>query len=538
MPSHPSKSEALALRGWRGGALLALIVLACGVRIIWLDASVWTDEAWVINASTAPSLQQAIYYHYWAQTTPPLLIVGLRTAGALGGFNELTFRLIPLLSGCMGVLLVGLTLWRWFAFPVVFAGTGLLAANYWAIKYAQQTKQYSIDLFLSALLLWIVSGGESEGWTKRRWIVLTLTAAVGIFASYTLVFGAGLVAAVFLLDRVRSRADSRSKISWPLGLGTGMTLAAAAASCYWFFVIPSQDARMARDWQNSQLGSYSVASVPSLVSESIGNLLLPNVSQPAKFVGLTLVLFALAGMAFAVRDCLAGRTSGRVSAAAIAPLVLAAAASFAGSYPLLNYPRVVLWSLPFWVLLVCAGVNPLYERLVQQLAAPGRRRLEAVSVCGVLLGCIGAVYLFDRYRGPQEQVREAMLILQDLRNADESIYVHGGVGEQFLFYKRALQWGPGPYHLGAVGWSCCHLNTRERAAAPHADSIREDLKALLDRRDEGRTWILRPRPAGGHWSQVLSPSRIDSEGAMEALGYRLERRWDLGQTALESYIER
>src|SRR5262245_66335876 len=49
--------------------LCGLLVAGVITRVHLLDRSLWLDEAWVANSIRAASLQQAIYYDDWLQTT-------------------------------------------------------------------------------------------------------------------------------------------------------------------------------------------------------------------------------------------------------------------------------------------------------------------------------------------------------------------------------------------------------------------------------------------------------------------------------------
>src|SRR5262249_146276 len=84
-----------------GGLFLAGVI----TRIQFLDRSLWLDEAWVANSIRAASLQQAIYYDDWLQTTPPLFIALSRLVTTVVGTSNLAFRPLPPFSAPVSLLL-------------------------------------------------------------------------------------------------------------------------------------------------------------------------------------------------------------------------------------------------------------------------------------------------------------------------------------------------------------------------------------------------------------------------------------------------
>jgi hypothetical protein len=133
-----------------------LIALTIPARLVWMHLSLWLDEAWVANAVLQPSLKQMIYYPHWVQSTPVLFLFLERLGTALFGVNEIAVRIIPWVGSLAAAFVFGSVLRMLFPVPLSLSLLALFSTNYWAIKYAQQTKQYGTDLFVAAVLVWLI----------------------------------------------------------------------------------------------------------------------------------------------------------------------------------------------------------------------------------------------------------------------------------------------------------------------------------------------------------------------------------------------
>jgi uncharacterized membrane protein len=116
----------------------------------------WLDEAWVANSIRAASLQQAIYYDHWLQTTPPLFIALSRLVTAVFGTSNVAFRALPALSGIVSVLLFSFLALRLLKPSFAIIAILLFVFSPRVILYSQSLKQYSTDVLSTiSLLCWI-----------------------------------------------------------------------------------------------------------------------------------------------------------------------------------------------------------------------------------------------------------------------------------------------------------------------------------------------------------------------------------------------
>src|SRR6185503_5885584 len=69
--------------------------------------------------------------------------------------HELTLRLLPLLAGCASLPLFALLLRQGLGKTGTFTALALFAASAPLVYYASEVKQYSSDVFIALLLLWL-----------------------------------------------------------------------------------------------------------------------------------------------------------------------------------------------------------------------------------------------------------------------------------------------------------------------------------------------------------------------------------------------
>ena len=90
-----------------------LIFVSLPARFARMNDSVWMDKAWVVNSVREPSLHNMFYTPTWTQPSPPLFLLLERGLVGILGNSEIAVRILPLIAGLAGLLLMGLTLRRW-----------------------------------------------------------------------------------------------------------------------------------------------------------------------------------------------------------------------------------------------------------------------------------------------------------------------------------------------------------------------------------------------------------------------------------------
>src|SRR3984885_11116573 len=185
---------------WTGELLVyaVLIVASLPARLSAMRASLWLDEAWVANSILSPSWKEMFYYPRWLQPTPPLFLTFARLLTKVLGPSEPALRLVPVLAGLMAIPVLAIALRKLFGPASALCGTSLVIVNFWAVKYAQQVKQFGADVFASALLVFLVAK-YCQRPDRRNFTLLVAGFVVMPFLSTTaFLMGPSVVAAIFL----------------------------------------------------------------------------------------------------------------------------------------------------------------------------------------------------------------------------------------------------------------------------------------------------------------------------------------------------
>src|SRR5262249_5750228 len=127
------------------------------------------------------------------QVAPLLFLWGELTSLRLLGPSELSMRLLPFLTG-MGSLILFWRLAQATLPPLARTiAVGFLAVAIWPVSMGAFTKPYTLDLFMSLLLIL-----PALHWLQRpqqpRWLILLMLATpLAIFSSYPVVFVGGAI---------------------------------------------------------------------------------------------------------------------------------------------------------------------------------------------------------------------------------------------------------------------------------------------------------------------------------------------------------
>ena len=506
-----------------------LLLLSLPARFARIQDSLWLDEAWVANSVLEPALRGMFFTKSWTQSSPPLFLLLERWTIGLLGLSEAAMRVIPVAAGLGGLALAALALRRWMPAPAALLGTALLCSNYYLVKYCQQAKQYGTDFFVSALLLALV-GRYLESGTRRNLAALMAAGAAGLFLSYTAVFWLGtLVLCVSI-----SRAPGAGRIQWGrMACSVGL-LGSALLLVYLVFIRENRTAELMKSLRSSYVDPlHPLISAERLIS-TIGTLL---TALPGAVSGIAGI--AAAGLAFyaslrAVSDWRAGDPRGPMIALAGAlPLACLLAAGTLGLYPVLEYPRMLLFALPCVALLLGRGAGLLLTAALRGRESQAGPRLAVFAACVATVVASQAVYI--RSPRPTEENRPALSFVKSSLKAGDLLYVHGGMYEQFRYYRTALDFQPERLYIGNVQWPCCATGDRAEAANPSAEHLADDLLEASRRARGHGLWLLLPDGSSGHWSAAFRGEIQSTPAFLAAGGCAPELRRRFGQTLVESY---
>ncbi|HEY7329507.1 MAG TPA: glycosyltransferase family 39 protein [Gemmataceae bacterium] len=194
-------------------ALLAIGVLWRLIRYL-LRFPIWDDEAFICLNFLELDYLGLMRELRNCQVAPLLFLWGELTSLRLFGASELSMRLVPFLAGMASLLL----LWRLAraALPPLaqMMAVAFLAVAIWPVSMGAFTKPYTLDLFMSLLLLLPVVRWLQHPEQSRWLILLSLATPLALFSSYPVVFVAGSISLALLTTAWRQ--GRKAQVLWVL----------------------------------------------------------------------------------------------------------------------------------------------------------------------------------------------------------------------------------------------------------------------------------------------------------------------------------
>ncbi len=424
--------------------LLALVAVGIAWRVAryLLCFPVWGDEAFnCLNLMgqdylglTGPLLCK--------QVGPLLFWWGELTALHQLGSSELALRLLPLLAGIGGLLLV----WRLAHLTLAplarTLAVGFLAVASWPVAMSTLIKPYSFDLCVAAGLLVL-----AVQWYQRpdrlRWLVLlTLAAPLAPLCSLPSVFVAGSVSLALLPTAWRQRgwAARGLFVAYNLLLGAGFLGA--------YFLSQAQmdhDTRLhaflLEYWAHGFPPAAPLAFLKWFVMIHTGRMMAYPLGGSGGLSALTFILFLVGLWQWRRR-----RQPGLL-VLWLGPFLLSFVAAVPRCYPYGGCCRLAQHQAPVVCLLAGAGAAALIARA--RSAVIRRRWVLAVGSLLVALGLAGTVRdAVHPYRGEGDRwVRDIVRQIRQRSRPGDRLVVLNPITTTDVVYVWELTRFPGP-----VGW--------------------------------------------------------------------------------------
>lgn len=481
-------------------------IAGCAIRLNLMALSLWEDEAWVANSVLSPSIRGMFYYPPWLQTSPPLFLFLLRISAAIFGRGEIALRLVPWLAGAASVVLIGIVLARLFPVALALLGTVFFVTNYWAVKYAQQAKQYSGELLVSTLFLFVLLNYLQHGQKQRTFWVLVLTGGLGVFLSYSAIFWfpvALLAIATFSSPTVPgSQGIDAAKQSFHIRLSRSLIALVAYIAGLGLldvlFVRPNRAPSLMNWWKDNFIGSGGLLSSIWRFLVCSCDLMAPQRFAWSRPLSFTLGLVTLAGLMRATVAAIRGDSRARnLLFVTGLPVLVALVVSAFRQYPLLTYPRMIIWMLPLCTVLLVYAAEPLWKLVAAKIGTPA-----SATVAGgiALFLCAFAIYfdLFVTARTNGQDPRSAVSYLKNNAERQDPLFVRALTTEQFTYYGESLHWAQ-PLYVGNTNLPCCLRN--RLVIQPHQAELgfAQDIHSFSELAAGKRAWFLLER---GEYQQM------------------------------------
>ena len=500
--------------------LTALLVVGAALRL-WqyaANTSLWLDEiALVQNIVERPLWDLLATPLAYAQSAPKGFLLAEKAAATFFGPNEYALRFFPLLCSLGALIvfrrvaervLVGL------AAPVALA---LFATATPLVFFAAQVKQYSTDVFVAVLLLWIALRlEETADLSRRRAVWAAVAGAAAAWFSQPAVFviaGLGLFLVVrawgsFHLDRASWRRVALVLAVWCVS-------AVGAVAAELATVSPQTSEYMHRFWADAMLPVNALRGREALwpvehLKDLFGARRAATLAYPAASLYLALTAFGLALLWRRRRDA---------ALFLILPIGLTLAAAAARQYPFAD--RLILFLLPGFFLAIAETIEGARERVA---------KLSPILGVAALLALAGPA-LYRTAPPPVHRIQDlkpALFYMQARRRPGDVVYVYYRGGPSVTFYGARYGLRPDDYVSGG-----CHLEDTRRYME-EVDRFRGHARVWLVAADisRGRSPtddLVRYLDAiGARLDSLTVPSRAPSEWDVVPAGVFL---YDLSDTA-------
>lgn len=170
-------------------SLILLFGIIIRIKAFLIERSLWHDECSLAINILHKNVFQFLGPLEHFQCAPPIFMSATKVLTQIFKPNEYTFRLIPFLAG-----ISSLPLFFWLTTKIFkrqftqIIATILIAVNYNLIYYAQEFKQYSLDVFCTILLTLILPQKNLINFSNKNLILIGLLFALFPLISFPTIF--------------------------------------------------------------------------------------------------------------------------------------------------------------------------------------------------------------------------------------------------------------------------------------------------------------------------------------------------------------
>lgn len=338
----------------------------------------------------------------------------------LGNYDYI-LRLFPLISGVLAVYLIyRIVSQPFFDLAALFAFL-MFALNYWLVSFSSVFKQYSSDVTVTLLLIYLSIRCLEEKPHVRDLLWLGVAGSVSIWISHVAVFilpGIGLTLAL-------EKFIQKKRISFPWLLSLGAVWLMSFGIDYFFILRhTAEDKYFHSFWLKAFLPLPPWENIPWLLNVYYKFVLI-IMNQTTTSMGILLfVLMAVGSLSLLVRQK-------SLALIIISPFVMTLIASAWQKYPL-SY-RFMLFLIPLALLLMAEGIGKIYLILAKL------QKQVALVVCGIpvllmlTFSAQSAVYEF-KIPPTVAEIKPVLKYIEENKQPGDVIYVHYRSVPAFTYY--------------------------------------------------------------------------------------------------------
>ena len=470
-----------------------IIGIGIALRLIryLYNPTLWSDEAVVaediINRTFIEFLQPSLD---WSSKHPPGFLMLEKFVTIIFGNSEYSFRLIPLLSGCISLYLIYRLAQTYLKHAAVPIAIGLLALADPLIFQSSNIKPYSGDLAAGLVLLMAATHLRSVQVTALYIFLFGLMGAAMIWFSNTSVFvmaGVGLSLVIFYLRRKDWMALIKVSVIFSMW-------AISFVVYYYTFVL---NLIKNTGFNLDQIVQFEKAVIPfPPTSLADIKLLMDTFFEMFTFpVGLT--FNGLAAMGFLV-GCIAMYRSRKEDLFIIlSPVLITFAAAILNKYAFTG--RLIIFLVPFIVLIIAEGTDYVREKLSVHSSAAG-----AVILCVLFIYPLSWGAYHAKNPSSHEELRPILSYLEENWRDGDILYVHYYAQYPFTYYAKyhpeRYDFAGDDYVIGIAprGWYRTwrkqdvikYYGSHDTSIQTNEEILQEYVKDMNRLRGQERVWFL------------------------------------------------
>lgn len=450
---------------WCGIVVLGIILR---LRQYLTNRSLWVDEASLalnILERSFSSLSLPLDYD---QGAPIGFLFIQKFLVLIFGNSEYTLRLFPLISGGGALYLiyrVAKTYFSDFVFPSVL----LFAISIPMIYYSSELKQYSTDVMVSLLLIYLALLCLNKSAAIQTFVVLGLAGVFSILLSHPSVFTLSVIGVSLFVDEYLNKDYMRLRRLVGVGILWGATFLGTYLISLQYLI---GNENLQDYWKNSyapfppweHIGWYKNVFVVLLphINPSFLRDIFPGFSEEYLILGALLLVF-VGMLSLLFRNF-------KMAVIFITPFVVAFIASGLNRYPMSD--RFLYFWLPSLFLLMGEGLWRLYAVLSKYNNAVA---WAVYGMTGFILLWSPIQYASTNFFKPQmgEDIKPVLAYVRDHLQEGDKVYVHNGSVTPFLYYETSYS-----------------LNTADTFVALKSWNVKRFIVDVKDFHGEERVWFI------------------------------------------------
>jgi hypothetical protein len=259
---------------WRWTLVLLALGLLWRVVRYAMRFPFWGDEAYLNTSFLCRDFRGLLEPLEYFQVAPLLYLWGQRVCYLLGGGGEYALRFQSLVAGIAALLLFVPLAWRLLGPRAAAIAVGVFGGSYFVVRYATESKQYSGELLISVVMLWLAAE-----WLRRPHDVrFALASCLAVIPALWLSFPAAFVAGGISLTLFVVCLRHPSRPAWLGWLGFNLATGASFITYYIVYLYVHSTQKVGtwlEDWWDGAyppLAAFTGAAGPADLLRAAGEL--------------------------------------------------------------------------------------------------------------------------------------------------------------------------------------------------------------------------------------------------------------------------